>query len=161
MSLHVSFSGFMTQQTNTDVDCRSSPRIVSMIAENLPEKIRSQLADAISIEKEGRAAIAIGMPFVFGDGDPCEFRLTRARGGGGWVIDDEGGTIRRSAYHGPDLLTSGHVERLNRIAEFHGLTQNDGVLAMSVEGEEIADAIYSFTQACLEIINLSKMPKDL
>jgi Domain of unknown function DUF1828 len=133
--------------------------MTSMIADNIIEKVRSQISEAIVIEHEGRNALSIGTPFVFEDGDPCAFLLVKG-GKGAWRLDDEGGTIRRAGLSGPDLLGPSHVERLKKIVGFYGLSENKGVLSLSVSGDGFGDAVCSFTQACLEIINLAKLPKE-
>ena len=129
-----------------------------MIVDNLTETIREQLASNIVVEPEDGNALSISMPFVFEDGDPCAFRLIKT--GRKWALDDEGGTIRRASFGGADLLVPGHIERLHKITGFYGLKEQQGVLSLPVVGKGFSDAIYSFTQACLEIVNLAKLPKE-
>jgi len=128
-----------------------------MISTNFPEIIRAQLAERIDISIAGDG-YSISLPFVFDDGDPCGFNLTPADGG--WLLSDHGATITRAGYAGVDLLTRGYVERLRKITGFYGIAEDKGELLLPVLQDDFSDGIYTFTQACLEIVNLAKTPKE-
>jgi len=129
-----------------------------MIAADFPEKIRQQLANSVDISAT-EDGFSIYLPFVFDDGDPCGFSLGRSANGA-WVLSDEGDTITRASYVGPDLLTKGYTERLHKITSFYGIEEERGELTLSVDEDNFSEAIYTFTQACLEVVNLAKTPRQ-
>jgi hypothetical protein len=129
-----------------------------MISADMTHSIREQIAAAISIKPVANNEFAISMPFIFDDGDECAFRLTKH--GRSWAISDGGETVRRASYSGTDVLGAGHAERLRRIVEFYGVDVTDGALSMSVQEPEFSDGIFTFTQVCLEVVNLAKLPKE-
>lgn len=130
-----------------------------MISATITHRIREQLANRIEIESKDRDSCIINMPFVFDDGDPCGFMLTKGSDDT-WYLSDKGVTARRASYIGADLLAPGHVERFRSIVGFYGMTEENGALLLPVRHDDFSDAIFTFTQACLEMVNLAKMPKE-
>ena len=129
-----------------------------MITADIANQIRRQVGEKIAVEHSEANRFDVSTPFMFADGDHYGFALLRDEATGRWRLTDDGEVVSKAGYLGIDLLAPGRVEMLRKTAEFYGLNEQDGELSLSVDGGDFGRAFFRFSQACLDINRLAKMP---
>lgn len=130
-----------------------------MIAQDIPAMIRERVCAEIQVKDTGNR-LAIALPLTFGDGDTCRLYVTPEADGTYTVTD--GGLVLATAFsEGVDLLSEGYSERIANLMELHGASERARELRTTVRVSDLGDAIFSMTQACLEIAKLSEVPPEL
>ena len=127
-----------------------------MIAIDLVQTIRSQVADEVHVSATAPDRLEISAPFFFEDGDSYSFAFVHDESLGQWIITDDGDVLARSAYSGLDITAGGRRDRFLRIVEFYGIRESDRTLLLPVESDRFAETFYKFSQACLEISRLTQ-----
>ncbi len=61
---------------------------------------------------------------------------------------------------GVDLLGPGRAERFRVVADFYGVKERSGELRMQATTDDLGDAVFVFTQACIELARLSELPRE-
>lgn len=129
-----------------------------MIALDVAQTLREQVADSLETKPLSGSRISVGVPFTYRDGDPCGFIIERNDTSGGWHITDEGDVTSHAEYFGVDLLSIGRRERFNTIIDFFGVREDSGQLFLEVDGTDFGSAALTFTQACLELMHSAELP---
>ena len=66
-----------------------------------------------------------------------------------------------AGYSGINLLAKDRVSHFRQTTKFYGLKERRGELVLPVEGHEFgAHPLFSFSQACLDIVQLTKLPPE-
>ncbi len=130
-----------------------------MISINLAETIHSQFASEFEVHAIDSNKYAVETPFLFPDGDHCGMHIV-VNEDGSWYITDDGTSMMRASYAGADLLSAGYNDRFRRIIGFYGITEKNGVLMMPGRESKYGDGVMAFTQACIDVVRISKMPKE-
>lgn len=131
-----------------------------MIATDYANLIRERICSEISISPVNDSRFSVGIPLLYGDGDSCRIFVT-AGAGGEYLLRDGGFVLSSSAIDGVDLLARGHVDRFRRISEFYGVKEINGELTMDADSNDLGDAVFVFTQACLELSRLGELPREV
>ncbi|MCC6126393.1 MAG: DUF1828 domain-containing protein [Pirellulales bacterium] len=122
--------------------------------------LRNQLTDGLQIEQEDNDRIAVYTPFMYQDGDHVSFAVARDAATSLWHLTDDGDVLTHASYSGINLLASDRVSRFRETVQFYGLRERRGELWMPIENDAFGDAFFTFTQACLDIVQLTKMPPE-
>lgn len=122
--------------------------------------MRRQITERLQIEEEDQERIAVYTPFMYQDGDHCSFVAVRDAARSCWYLTDEGEVLTHASYSGVNLLANDRVSRFRETTKFYGVTERRGELILPVENEAFGDAVFSFTQACLDIVELTKLPAE-
>ena len=130
-----------------------------MITQDLSQIIRRQVADSIDVEMVAPSRFEISTPFMFSDGDHCGFTVTHDPQSG-WQLSDEGEVASKASYEGIDVLSPGRVERFRKLVEFYGLTESKGALSLPVDDDDFGRAFFVFSQACLELNRVARLPAE-
>jgi hypothetical protein len=112
--------------------------------------------DIAVVASDKKAELVAYPPFVYPDGDGCTLYLSRSSNG--WLITDDGDVLMHSAYGGVDVLDRGHRERLDKMLATYGVKQDGGVLSLLTPQEQLGSSFFTFTQACLDVMNLARTP---
>jgi hypothetical protein len=131
-----------------------------MVSADVVALMRRQVTEGLQIEQEDRERIAVYTPFMYQDGDHCSFAVVRDSANATWHLTDEGEVLAHASYSGVDLLASDRVSRFRETTKFYGLKERRGELTLLVENESFGEALFSFTQACLDIVQLTKLPPE-
>jgi hypothetical protein len=131
-----------------------------MVSSDIVTLLRRQIADGLQIEQEGRERVAVYTPFMYQDGDHCSFAVVRDAARAGWYLTDEGEVLAHASYSGVNLLARDRVSRFRDTTRFYGVREHRGELTLAVQNEAFGEAIFSFTQACLDIVQLTKLPPE-
>lgn len=132
-----------------------------MIALDVIQAVRDQVADELQFEEESSDRIAVYTPFMYADGDRCWYVLARDPDSGLWHLSDEGDVLAHASYQGVDLLSEGHRSRFRSMIEFYGLDELNGQLLYPIkDSSQLGDAFFTFSQACLDIGSLAKLPAE-
>jgi hypothetical protein len=131
-----------------------------MVTADFARLIREHICAEVSISKVASDRFSVGMPLTFGDGDSCRIMVT-AEPSGEFLLSDGGFVSASALVDGVDLLSSGHEERFRRVAAFYGVKELSGELRMQANSDDIGDAVFAFTQACLEVAKLSELTREV
>ena len=131
-----------------------------MVATDIVALISGQVASEVGLEPESTNRIAVYTPFVYPDGDHCSFAAVRGPGADTWRLTDEGDVLIHAGYSGVDLKSEPRLARFQAATRFYGVMESNGELSFAVEESQFGDAIFGFSQACLEIIGLTKLPVE-
>lgn len=122
--------------------------------------IRRQITERLQVEEEEQGRIAVYTPFMYQDGDHCSFVAVRDAARSCWYLTDEGEVLAHAGYSGVNLLANDRVRRFRETTKFYGVTERRGELSLPVDNEMFGNAVFSFTQACLDIVELTKLPAE-
>jgi len=126
---------------------------------NIINTIREQVASDIRLVSDGDK-IKIGTPLLYDDGDACGFFLDRDAAGQ-MFLTDLGDILFRAGYADVDLRAAGHRSRFERTLEFFGVSTSDGMMVMPITNEGgLADSIFTFAQASIELVKLANLPSE-
>jgi hypothetical protein len=129
-----------------------------MIAADIVQAIRHQISDDLDISLKSEGRIEVFTPFMYQDGDHCGFYFNRNENGQ-WEATDEGEVLGHAGYSGVDLLDDGRAEKFRKAVEFFGMHERGGELILPVSDEtKFGEAFFRFAQACMDILNLTKLP---
>lgn len=126
-----------------------------MIAFDLAHTVRDSIAANIEVENLGDDRLVVYMPFIYDDGDQCSIFLTKDSQSG-WLLSDQGEACKRASELGFDLAKNTNTERLQKLTEFYGVTQDGTALGLSSNRDELAESLFALTQTCLEATWLPK-----
>jgi hypothetical protein len=130
-----------------------------MTASELSKLIREQMCSEIRVKALAGGNLAVATPLTFGDGDSCRL-FVRPEPDGKLTITDGGHVLALAGMEGVDLLSEGHVDRFRRLAAFYGAEENGGELRITADVAGMGDALFSLTQACLELARLVEFPPE-
>jgi hypothetical protein len=122
--------------------------------------MRQQVTDGLQIEQEDQERIVVYTPFMYQDGDHCSFIVAHDTVRAIWYLTDEGEVLTHASYSGVNLLASDRASRFRETVEFYGVKERRGELVLPVEETSFGDALFTFTQACLDIVQLTKLPPE-
>lgn len=130
-----------------------------MIATNITEQIREQIADAIGIRSTSAKQFTVDIPWSFPDGDQCRVYVEKSDDGK-WTVSDGGDSVMRASYSGDiDILSKDYSERFQGILRMRGLTQQRGEVSATSVGD-LGEAVFTVAQASVDIVQLARMPKE-
>jgi len=130
-----------------------------MVTADIIAMMRSKVADELSFDQENRNRIAVHTPFMYQDGDHCSFLAVRSATGN-WHLTDEGEVISHAGYSGIDLLAEDRISRFHETTDFYGLRESRRELLLPVENDDFGSAFFTFSQACLDLVQLAKLPPE-
>ena len=122
--------------------------------------IREQITAGIQVDREENDRIAVYTPFMYQDGDHCSFSVVHDPARSAWHLTDEGDVLTHASYSGINLLSKDRISSFRQTIKFYGIKERRGELFFPVSGEAFGEAIFSFSQACLDIVQLTKMPAE-
>lgn len=120
-----------------------------MISIDPASVLREKLADGIEVERSGNDSYMVYVPFVFDDGDQLTIHATR-KSDELWELSDDGDVLHRAREAGGRPLSDADLDRIRQIAEFYGAREVNGALDFEAKNDELAFALFAFTQSCLE-----------
>lgn len=127
----------------------------------LGQKISACMSYQICVENRGIEDYRISTPFLFNDGD--ELKIILKRSGNSWMLTDEGHTMMYLSYHNFNISSSTQrMKVLSRILSSHSMKDEDGCFMIdNIKTEEdIASAVYTFSQGLLKIGDMNLWRKE-
>lgn len=116
---------------------------------------RAKVSQQVELYQEGIERYRVFTPFRFDDGDHLVVVFKKEEEG--WMLTDEAHTYMRLTYD----LDESDIRQDNRqktisdiLSEFY-IKDRDGELIINVSDDQYGDALLSFIQAILQIINIS------
>jgi len=130
-----------------------------MIAQTIQQQIRAQVSDRVAFRQIGGDKIGVALPLTYGDGDFCEVIL-KNRGENQWTLSDDGHIIALGMTQDIDLLSNSYKEHYEALAKFYGAEPAEGELRLDATTENLGDAIFTLSQACLEVAKVIDIKPD-
>lgn len=130
-------------------------------AERIARDLRTAVCGAVELHPEGNDRFRVFTPFVLDDGDHVSPVLKRE--GDGWVVSDEGNTFMRLSYDLDDrmLEAEGRRRAIEQALGAAGIQNRNGELLSRVRGEAYGDALFSFVQAVVRIMDVALQTRDV
>lgn len=130
-----------------------------MIASNSTQKIRDAIAERIGVREAEQGVYIVDIPWSYPDGDQCRVFLSKSNNGN-WNATDGGTSVMRAAEAANvDVMGRGYIDRFRQILELYRLTDDEGEL-LANDQTDLTDAVFSVAQASIDVVHLSRMPKE-
>lgn len=126
----------------------------------LEKKFLEQVGGSVHLVADGPGQYRISVPFTFNDGDALVIVLKQI--GDQWVLSDEGHTYMHLGYSIEDSrLRSGTRRQLIvQALRMFQVRERAGELILAIEHDEYAEALWSFIQALLKIIDVIYLSQE-
>ncbi len=131
-----------------------------MSAIALERALQEKVGQQVQLSESGLNRYLVGVPFILPDGDYLKIVLKRE--GGDWVLTDEGHTYMHLSYamSVSDLARGNRARIMNSVLEGLGVQDREGELRLPVPNEQFGDALYTFTQALLQINDIRFLSRE-
>jgi len=131
-----------------------------MTMEAIVRDFRETVCDQIKLEFEGVERYRVLTPFQLEDGDHLAIVLRRENSN--WVLSDEGHTYMHLTYdiEGKDLQKGTRQKIISNALSMFKVEDRDGELRLTVTDNRFGDALYSFAQALLKIMDVSYLSRE-
>lgn len=130
-----------------------------MIALEPTQQLRDAIAEHIGVNETEPGVYVVDVPWSFPDGDQCRVFVSKSQNGK-WNVTDGGSSIMRASYANEvDVLEKGYIERFRQIVSLYGLREDEGELLVD-ESQDVGGAVFTVAQASIDVVHLSRLPKD-
>ena len=118
------------------------------------------MSEKVCLAAEGLDRYRVSTPFRFDDGD--HLAIVLKRDGEEWILSDEAHTYMHLSYEMDerDLHRGTRQTIISNALSVFEVEDRDGELVLGVPGEQYGDALYSFVQALLKIIDVSYLSRE-
>ena len=119
-----------------------------------------QVGKSVQLIGDGPGRYRISVPFTFNDGDSLAIVLKQL--GDQWVFSDEGHTYMHLAYsiEAPRLEYGTRRQMIVQALHMFQVQERGGELVFPVEYNDYAEALWSFVQALLKIIDVTYLTQE-
>lgn len=123
--------------------------------------IRNKVGKGYSLFSRGLNRYNVSTPFTFNDGDNLTIILQKTEKG--WHFTDEGHTFMQLTYSldERDIQKGTRQQIINNTLKYYGVTDDEGILTISVPEERFGDALFDFTQALLHISDVTYLSREV
>lgn len=122
-------------------------------ATSFAEQFKSAICREVELAEHGLDRYAVHVPFTFDDGD--HYVVLAERDGEGWAFTDEGHTLMHLSYAAPDFDKGGKQTVIDRVLRMHRVRNERGELRKPFTPERAGDALFEFTQAITQVMDVS------
>lgn len=131
-----------------------------MTIHDIEKDFRATVADTVRVAPEGLRRFRVFTPFVLTDGDHLSIVLKQDDGG--WFFSDEGNSLMRLTYDVPErALHRGRRQTvIGSLTSMFGVENREGELVLRIADDQYGGALYSFSQALLQILDLSYLNQE-
>ena len=119
-----------------------------------------QVGKSVQLIGDGPGRYRISVPFTFNDGDSLAIVLKQL--GDQWVFSNEGHTYMHLAYsiEAPRLEYGTRRQMIVQALHMFQVQERGGELVLPVEYNDYAEALWSFVQALLKIIDVTYLTQE-
>lgn len=119
-----------------------------------------QIGTSVQLMEESPGRYRVSVPFTFNDGDGLVIVLKQV--GGTWVFSDEGHTSMHLAYsiEAPRLEYGTRRQMIVQALQMFQVQERGAELVLPVHDNDYADALWSFAQALLKIIDVTYLTQE-
>ena len=131
-----------------------------MTADSIEREFRDRVSAKVRLANEGVDRYRVFTPFRFEDGDHLAIVLKRA--GTQWTLSDEGHTYMHLTYDIDEAdLHRGTRQKVigNALSAFQ-VEDHDGELILPVSNAQYGDALFSFVQALMKVMDVSFLSRE-
>ena len=131
-----------------------------MSIKTIEQDFIEKVSETVRLSAEGRERFRVFTPFMFDDGDHLVIVLKRE--GNQWILSDEAHTYMHLTYEIDEkALHRGTRQKIisNALSTFE-VEDRNGELILEVLDARYGEALYSFVQALLKIIDVSYLSKE-
>ena len=131
-----------------------------MSISTLESDFRDKVSAKVRLVLEGNERYRVFTPFLFDDGDHLSIVLKKE--GARWVLSDEAHTYMHLTYDidYQDLTRGPRSEIISNALSRFQIEDRNGELVLEVLDEQYGDALYSFVQALLKVIDVSYLSRE-
>ena len=124
----------------------------AMLIDRVERDFREKVSNEVRLIAEGRGRYLVFTPFCFKDGDHLTILLKQNRTR--WFLSDEAHTYMRISFDidVQELLRGPRQKIIAKTLAEYGIEDRDGELLLEPSDEQYGDALNSFIQALLTII---------
>ena len=124
----------------------------AMLIDRIERDFREKVSDDVRLIAEGAGRYLVFTPFCFNDGDHLTILLKRD--GPRWVLSDGAHTFMRLSFDidEQELLRGPRQKIIAKTLDEFQIEDRDGELLLELSGGQYGDALNSFIQALLTII---------
>ena len=123
--------------------------------------IMGKVGKSVQVLPEGIDRYRVIMPFTFDDGDSLNIFL-RKKAENKWLVSDEGNTLMRLSYNFDEKDLDGTRSKIiSNSLIFSGVMDISGEFSIEIEKNNIADAIFSLSQAILKVMDVSFISREI
>lgn len=123
---------------------------------SLIETLRRQLCESAALSCDDRG-VCVDLPLYYDDGDGC--RLYVERRGGDLVVTDRGDVFFRCEFGRDESRRTQRRHEIMKICRFFGIEMEEAGLIVRAADDRLAESLFQFAQAALEIVRASFGPK--
>ena len=126
----------------------------------IEQDFMAKVSAKVRLSADGEKRFRVFTPFMFEDGDQLVIVLKKV--GSQWILTDEAHTYMHLTYEIDEkALHSGtRGEIISRALSMFEVEDRDGELVIDVSDGRYGDALYSFIQALLKIIDVSYLSRE-
>jgi len=119
-----------------------------------------QVGKSVQLVADGPGRYRISVPFTFNDGDCLVIVLKQV--GDQWVLSDEGHTYMHLAYsiEASRLEYGTRRQMIVQALRMFQVQERGGELVLPIEDNDYAEALWSFVQALLKIIDVTYLSQE-
>lgn len=123
-------------------------------------KFLHQVGSSVQLMEEGPGRYRVSVPFTFNDGDV--FIIILKQIGSNWVFSDEGHTYMHLAYsiEASRLLYGTRRQMIVQALQMFQVQERGAELVLPVHDNDYADALWSFVQALLKIVDVTYLTQE-
>ena len=125
----------------------------------IEQDFMAKVSPKVRLSADGEERFRVFTPFMFEDGDQLVIVLKKV--GSQWILTDEAHTYMHLTYEIDEkALHSGtRGEIISRALSMFEVEDRNGELILEVQDEDYGDALYSFVQTLLKIIDVSYLSR--
>ena len=124
------------------------------------KQFKEKVCNSIELHQEGNNRYLVFTPFEFGDGD--SFVIILKKESKDWFLTDEGHTIMHLSYWIDEgkLIRGAYWKYIANTIKNFNLIENDGELILNIEDDHFGDALFSYIQALMRIVDTTLLKKE-
>lgn len=126
----------------------------------IEKDFRNKICSKIEMVTEGLNRFRVLNPFVYEDGDHLVILLKQENGK--WVLSDEGHTFMHLTYYldEKDLYRGTRQKIIENALSIFQVQNRQGELLLYIDNDQFGDALFSFSQAILKIIDVNYLTRE-
>jgi len=131
-----------------------------MSIDTIERDFKAKVCEKVKLAPEGSGRYRVFTPFIFDDGDHLSIVLKKD--GVGWMLSDEGNTYMRLTYdiNEQSLRRGKRKVIISNTLSLFDVEDRDGELVLGVPDGLYGDALFSFVQAILKIVDVSYLSRE-
>jgi hypothetical protein len=130
-----------------------------MNADEMLLAMRKAICSGVEAEAKGLDRYFIRTGYTYHDGDELYIVLKKDEEKGNWIFTDEGHTLMWMSYDDFEFTPS-RTRLFDKILRANSAHSDNGVIKVSFSLDKIGDALYSITQALLQVADIRFLSVD-